>query len=121
MTDTLTPQRSITDVITGLDELTGLEWLNVVRQLDMPSHAIQGDLTIAAMTLATVEHAREHGFWVWDKYEAMTLKQLLEHLDVDTTLDVGLDATATKATQEAEAAKAAEAPKSTPPSELPEG
>lgn len=78
------PPRTVEDVIKACDEFTALEWLNVVRGLDMPSHAVQSDVVIAALAVAVVEDARETALWRWDKFKPLSLPKLLDHLEVNT-------------------------------------
>ncbi|WP_311210908.1 MULTISPECIES: hypothetical protein [unclassified Aeromicrobium] len=77
------PARTIADVIAACDEFTALEWLAVVRELDMPSHSIQGDVALAALAVAVVEDARASAFWRWDKYGSLSATKLLTALGVD--------------------------------------
>lgn len=75
--------RTVVDVVMACDDFKALEWLEVVKALDAPSHDVQGDVTLVALAVAVVEDARANGFWQWEKFGAMSASELLTHLGVD--------------------------------------
>lgn len=77
------PSRDTEDIISGCNELTALEWLAVVRELDISAATVVQNLPLAALALAVVEDARASGFWRWDKFGQMDNTALLEVLGVD--------------------------------------